>query len=112
MLGTFWPFVTAATRGDARLRSAKAGMAEVAVTRPAVTVLEVARAIVGVEVAERELGREENVELYDDRYAKFRLGGTVMLHNGKTEPVEVEVTRRVDEVRDGGESQQLDLLRA
>ena len=71
---------------------------------------------VGVEVAERELGREENVELYDDRYAKIRLGGTVMLHNGKTEPVEVEVTRRVmgrvDEVRDGGESQQLDLLRA
>lgn len=71
---------------------------------------------VGVEVAERELGREEGVELRDDRYAKIRLGGTVMLHNGKTEPVEVEVTRRVmgrvDEVRDGGESRQLDLLRA
>ena len=48
VLGTFWPFVTG---GDARLRSAKAGMEEVDVTRPAVTVLEVARANVGKQVS-------------------------------------------------------------
>lgn len=44
VLGTFWPFVTG---GDAELRSAKAGMDEVEVTRPALTVLEIARANVG-----------------------------------------------------------------
>ena len=71
---------------------------------------------VGVEVAEREVGRDEGVELRDDRYARIRLRGVVTLRNGKAEAVEVEVTRRVmgriDEVGSGGESLQLDLLRA
>jgi len=44
VLGTFWPFVSG---GDAKLVSAKAGRDEVTVERPAVSVLELARANVG-----------------------------------------------------------------
>ncbi len=79
--------------------------------------LEINAAIdVGVDVEEHEVGRENGVQLRDDRYAKIRLAGTVVLQNGKAEAVEIEVVRRVmgriDEVDSDGESVQLDLLRA
>lgn len=85
--------------------------------RGATADLEINAAIeIGVEVDEREIGREEGLKLRDDRYARIELGGTVELRNGKAEAVEVEVTRRVmgriDEVGVDGESVQLELLRA
>ncbi len=51
VLGTFWPFVTG---GDAQLLAAKAGRDEVTVSRPALTLLELAQANVG-KVVELEL---------------------------------------------------------
>lgn len=85
--------------------------------RGAAADLEINAAVdVGVDVEEHEAGRDEGVELRDDRYARIQLEGTVSLQNGKAEPVEVEVVRRVmgriDEVGQDGESLQLDLLRA
>jgi len=85
--------------------------------RGAAADLEINAAVdVGVDVEEHEAGRDEGVELRDDRYARIQLEGTVSLQNGKAEPVEVEVVRRAmgrsDEVGQDGESLQLDLLRA
>ena len=85
--------------------------------RGAAADLEINAAIdVVVDVEEHETGRDEGVELRDERYARIRLEGTISLHNSKSEPVELEVVRRVmgriDEVGGGGESVQLDLLRA
>jgi hypothetical protein len=79
--------------------------------------LEINTAIdVCIETEEHETGREDNVRMRDARYSKIDLTGTIELHNAKSEPVEVEVTRRVlghvDEVDRDGQKVQLDLVGA
>jgi hypothetical protein len=69
-----------------------------------------------VEVEEHEVGRDDDVVMRDARYAKISLSGKLELHNQKPVAVEIDVVRRVlghvDEVMQGGEVVQLDLLRA
>ena len=81
------------------------------------TDLEINTAIdIRVETEEHETGRTKNVRLGDHDYQRVDLTGSVRLINGKSVPVEIEVTRRmlgiVDEVGQGGSHQQLDLVRA
>ena len=85
--------------------------------RGATADLEINTAIdVCVETEEHETGRDENVKMRDGHYARIRLTGSIELHNSKSEPVEVEVTRRVlghvDEVGQDGDKVQLALARA
>ena len=61
LLGTFWPF---ASGGDARLRSARACVEDVSVTRAAVTLLELAQA---------NIGKTVELDLRDGEVARVRM---------------------------------------
>lgn len=72
---------------------------------------------VGVDTEEHEKKRDAGpFRLGDDNYARVDVVGTIELKNHKATPVEIEVSRRAlgigDEVGQGGDKKQLDLVSA
>jgi hypothetical protein len=72
---------------------------------------------VRVDCEEHETKRDPGpIRLGDDNYGRVEVGGSIELRNGKGQPIEVEVTRRVlglhDTVGQGGAAKQLDLVQA
>lgn len=80
--------------------------------------LEINAAIdVRVDTEEHETQRDPGpVRLGNEHYGKVQLAGSIVLTNGKSVPVELEVSRRAlgiaDSVGQGGQQKQLDLVQA
>lgn len=86
-------------------------------SRGAFTDLEINAAIdVRVKAAQQETGRTPNVRRSGHNYNRVELAGSIELTNGKSQAVQIEVTRRVlgivNEVDNEGSMRQLDLVHA
>lgn len=71
---------------------------------------------IGSKTGDTEAGRQDDVRRNDGTYGRVDMAGMLELRNSKSEAVEVEVRRRVlglaDDVGQGGEKVQLDLVAA